>query len=72
MLRICLSHGFDDLTQIHIFHNGLQPQPKLLLDAIIDCSLMPKSSKDEVAIIDRMTLNDHQVQHNRGPLQKKL
>lgn len=31
MLRKCQNHGFDNLTQIYIFRNRLQPQPKLLL-----------------------------------------
>lgn len=35
MLRRCLNHNFDDLTQVHIFKKGLQQQPKLLLDATI-------------------------------------
>lgn len=66
MLRKCLCHGFDDITQIHIFRNGLHPQPKLLLDVTVGCSLMSKSAEDEIVIIDRMTLNDHQVHYNRG------
>ncbi|XP_058764403.1 uncharacterized protein LOC131637848 [Vicia villosa] len=33
MVQKCKGHGFDELTQIHIFSNGLQPQPKTLLDA---------------------------------------
>lgn len=32
MLRRCLNHDFDDLTQIHIICNGLQPLLKLLWD----------------------------------------
>lgn len=72
MLRRSTNHGFDELTQIHIFHNGLQPQPKLLLDAISSGSLMSKSAEDEINIIDRMTLNGHQVQHNIGHSLKKV
>lgn len=48
------------------------PQPKLLLDAIAGGSLMSKNVEDAIAFIDKMTLNDHQVQHNRGPSQKKV
>lgn len=33
---------------------------------------MSKSVKDVIAIIDKMTINDHQVQHNRGLSQKKV
>ncbi|XP_050878319.1 uncharacterized protein LOC127082138 [Lathyrus oleraceus] len=66
MLRKCQGHGFDELTQIHIFHHGLQPQPRTLLDATTGGSLMSKNVEEAIAIIDRMTLNDHQGQHNRG------
>lgn len=71
MLRKFSSHGFDDITRLHIFHNILQAQPKLLLDVTIDGSLMSKSAEDVMPIIDRMTLNDHQVNYNRGASQWK-
>lgn len=64
MLRKCQGHGFDDLTQIHIFRHGLQPQPKTLLDANAGGSLMSKSAKEAISVIDKMTLNEHQGQHN--------
>ena len=59
MLRTCPNHGFVELTQIHIFHNGLLPQPKLLLDATTGDSLMSKNSKDAIEIINKMALSDH-------------
>ncbi|XP_058725541.1 uncharacterized protein LOC131596820 [Vicia villosa] len=71
MLRNCPTHGFDDRTQIHIFRNGLQPQPKLLLDATAGGSFMAKTSEEAIEIIEKMARNDHQVQHNRGVVQKK-
>lgn len=66
MLRKCQGHGVDELTQIHIFCHGLQPQPKTLLDDTAGGSLMSKNEEEEIVIIDRMELNDHQGQHNRG------
>ncbi|XP_058764942.1 uncharacterized protein LOC131638400 isoform X1 [Vicia villosa] len=72
MVRKCKGHGFDELTQIHIFRNGLQPQPKTLLDATAGGSLMSKTAEEAIAIIDRMALNDHQGQHNRSTSQRKL
>ena len=48
MLRKCLSHGFDAITQMHIFRNGLQPQPNLLLDATTRGSLMEKTTQEAV------------------------
>ena len=46
LLRKCPKHVFDDMTQIHIFRGGLQPQSKLLLDAIAGGSLMSKSPEE--------------------------
>ena len=66
MQRKCKGHGFDDLTQFHIFRNGLQSTHKTLLDATACESLMSKSVEEVVTIIDKMALNDHQGQHNRG------
>lgn len=71
MIRKRPNHSFDELTQIHIFRNGLRPQPKLLLDATDGGSLLSKSAKETVSIINRMALNDHQVQYNRGTTQRK-
>lgn len=61
MVRKCPNHGFDNLTQIHIFRNGLQPQPKLLLDATTSGSLLAKSAEEAISIINRMALTNHQV-----------
>lgn len=55
------NHGFDNLTQIHVFCNGLHPQPKLLLDATTSGSLLAKNAEKAVSIIHRMALTDHQV-----------
>ena len=71
MLRKCKGHGFDELTQIHIFRNGLQPVHKTLLDATAGGSLMSKNVEDAIVIIDRMALNDLQSQHDRGSSQRK-
>ncbi|XP_058759422.1 uncharacterized protein LOC131632709 [Vicia villosa] len=71
MVQKCKGHGFDELTQIHIFRNGLQPQPKTLLDATTIGSLMSKSVEEAIAIIDRMALNDHQGKYNRSTSQRK-
>lgn len=83
-MKHCVKHGGDTspccgnvpimsstISLRLIFRNDLQPQLKLLLDATASGSLMSKSAKDAIIIIDRMTLNDHQVQYNRGPSQKK-
>jgi hypothetical protein len=70
-LRRCHNHDFDDLTQIHIFRNGLQHQPKLFLDVAAGGSLMSKSVEDALTIIERMALSDHQGQYSSGSSQRK-
>lgn len=40
---------------------------KLLRDASVGGSLMPKSAENATTIIEKISPNDHQVQHNRNP-----
>lgn len=72
MLRRCPNHCFDKLAQIYMFMNGLQQQPNFLLYATTKGSLMSKSVKEETTIIERMTLNDHQGQHNKNPPKRRM
>ncbi|RDX64935.1 hypothetical protein CR513_56452, partial [Mucuna pruriens] len=39
LLQQCPNHGFDDVTQMQTFCNGLRPQTKILLDASIGDSM---------------------------------
>ena len=70
MLRKCKGRGFDELTQIHIFKNGLQPNCKTLLDATSGGSLLSKSAEEATNIINRMALNDLQSQSRGNSLKK--
>ena len=54
-----------------MFRGGLQPEPKLILDAAAGGSLMALSSKDVVDIINKMELNDRVANHNRIGAQRK-
>ncbi|MCH83535.1 hypothetical protein A2U01_0004360, partial [Trifolium medium] len=72
MLRKCPNHGFDELTQIHIFRNGLIQESKLLLDATTGGSLLSLSAADATTIIEKMTLSDRQGERNKTQLQRKL
>jgi len=33
LLRRCPNHGFEDIAQLNIFHNGQRPNTKMILDA---------------------------------------
>lgn len=71
MLRRSTNHGFYDLTHI-IFCNKLQQHLKFPLDTIGDGSLIYKSVKYAIAIIEWMTLSDHADQYNRNLSQRKV
>jgi len=40
MLRRCPNHGFEDIAQLNIFHNGLRPDTKMILDAVAEGTIM--------------------------------
>ncbi|XP_045810252.1 uncharacterized protein LOC123904661 [Trifolium pratense] len=65
MLRKCPNHGFDELTQIHIFRNGLLQDSKLLLDATAGGSLLSLSAADATTIIEKMSLSDRQSERSK-------
>ncbi|CAJ2663184.1 unnamed protein product [Trifolium pratense] len=71
MLRRCHNHDFNDLTQIHMFRNGLQHQSKLFLDVAAGGSLMSKGAEDAIAIIEKLALSDRQGEYNMNPSQRK-
>lgn len=52
---MCQNHGFNDLTQINIFRNGILHKPKLVLNATVSGSKILKSAKDVVEIIENET-----------------
>ena len=71
MLRKCPNHSFDDAAQLHIFYSGLKPQTKMILDALAKGTMMSKSPKEEIVIIDSIAISDYQSQHDRAPIQRK-
>ena len=71
LLRKCPGHGFDDLTQIHIFRNGLRPQTKMLLDASFGGDIMSKTAEEALNVIEAMASSDQQVQQGRLQVQKR-
>ena len=71
MLRKCPNHGFDDVTQLSIFCNGLRPKTKMILDAVASGTIMFVDVEQATRIIDAFASTDHQSQHNRQSIQKR-
>jgi len=65
------NHNFDDAAQLHIFYSGLQPQTKIILDALAGGTMMSKSLEEAFVIIDSIAASDYQSHHDRAPTQRK-
>jgi len=71
MLRRCPNHGFEDIAQLNIFHNGLRPDTKMILDAAAGGTMMSVDAKQATRIIDALASTDYQTQHDKYTVQKK-
>ena len=65
------NHNFDDVAQLHIFYSGLKPQTKMILDASAGGTMMSKSPKKDILIIDSTIASDYQSHHDRALTQRK-
>ena len=71
LLRRCPNHGFDDVAQLHIFDSGLRPQTNMILSALARGTMMSKSPKEVVVIIESIVANDYQNHHDGALIQRK-
>jgi len=71
MLRRCPNHGFEDIAQLNIFHNGLRPDTKMILDAAAGGTMMSVDVEQATRIIDALASTDYQAQDDRYTVQKK-
>jgi len=71
MLRKCPNHGFEEIAQLNIFHNGLRPETKMILDAAAGGTMMAVDVEHASRIIDALASTDYQAQHDRSSGQKK-
>jgi len=71
LLRRCPNHGFEDIAQLNIFHNGLRPETKMILDAAAGGTMMAVDVEHVTRIIDALASTDYQAQYDRQSVQKK-
>jgi len=71
MLRKCPNHGLENIEQLTIFHNGLRPDTKMILDAAVGGTMMDVDVEQATRIIDALASTDYQAQHVRQVVQKK-
>jgi len=51
MLRKCPNHGFEDIAQLNIFHNGLKTNTKRFLNTVGGVTMMVDEEKATQIII---------------------
>ena len=71
MLRKCPNHGFEDIAQLTIFHNGLRPDTKMIVDAAAGGTMMSVDVEQATRIIESLVSTDYQAQHSRQVAQPK-
>jgi len=71
LLRRCPNHDFEDIAQLNIFHNGLRPDTKMILDAATGGTMMAVDVEHATRIIDVLASTDYQAQYERQSVQKK-
>jgi len=71
MLRRCPNHGFKDIAQLTIFHNGLRPDTKMILDAAAGGTMMVVNVEQATRIIEALASSNYQAQHDRHNAQPK-
>jgi len=71
MLRRCPNHGFEEIAQLNIFHNGLRLETKMILDAAAGGTMMVGDVEQASRIIDALASTDYQTQHDRSSVEKK-
>jgi len=71
MLRRCPNHGFEDIAQLSIFHNGLRADTKTILDVAAGGTMMAVDVEQATRIIDTLASTDYQAQQDRQIVQQK-
>jgi len=71
MLRKCPNNGFEDISQLSIFFNGLRSDTKMLLDVAAGGTIIVVDVEQATKIIDALATIDYQAQHDRQGIQKK-
>jgi len=61
MLRRCPNHGFEDIAQLTIFHNGLRADTKMILDAAVGGTMMVVDAEQATIIIEALASTDYQA-----------
>jgi len=59
MLRRCPNHGFEEIAQLNIFHNGLRLETKMILDVVVGGTMMAVDVDQVKRIIDALASTNY-------------
>jgi len=65
MLRQCPNHGFEDISQLSIFLNGLKSDTKMFLDAATGSTMTTLDVEQATRTIDALASTNYQAQHDK-------
>jgi len=71
MLRRCPNHDFEDIAQLNIFHNGMRPDTKMILDATAGGTMMAVDVEQATRIFYALASTYYQAQYDRQTIQRK-
>ncbi|KAK9008549.1 hypothetical protein V6N11_075438 [Hibiscus sabdariffa] len=60
LFRPCPMHGLPEWTQVSIFYNSVNTPTKMMLDASANVTLLDKSPRESLEILDKLAQNDYQ------------
>ncbi|MCI07973.1 hypothetical protein A2U01_0029043, partial [Trifolium medium] len=69
-LKKCPNHGFDGLSQMQMFTQGLRPQTRMLLDASVGGSLKSKDEGQARELVETIVQKEYRVLNDRGAKKK--
>ncbi|KAK8684157.1 hypothetical protein V6N13_040188 [Hibiscus sabdariffa] len=75
LFRRCPMHGLPEWTQVSIFYNSVNTPTRMMLDASANGTLLDKSPRESLEILDKLAKNDYQHPTSRrgttrrGPVQ---
>ncbi|XP_073294485.1 uncharacterized protein [Primulina huaijiensis] len=70
LLKRCPNHGFEDWVQIELFYNGLNGQPRGIVDAAAGGTIFSKSPDQAYDLLEQMTINSYQWPSERSGVKK--
>ncbi|KAK8554295.1 hypothetical protein V6N12_031260 [Hibiscus sabdariffa] len=60
LFRRCPMHGLPEWTQVSIFYNSVNTRTRMMLDASANGTLLDKSPRESLEILDKLAQNDYQ------------